>query len=299
MAIFWIVGAIPYEFLIIKNIIQSGDFLGTLSSAVFGNSWQGAIFNTKLSINVVKENFMYILLNFPTPNILLCLVGFGCLYMVSPKRWYANVLMGLLVLYFIFAFRYTVPDRYAFFIPFYCMLSILIGAGTYSYLRKSSGGFYLFTVFCIIVVPVYAMLPKIADDIGIKIGSGRKLYYRDDSTYFLYPWKINYNGAKNFARQALYNVNPPAIIYADATAAPPLLYAQQVWKDREDEDIKIISSIGSSENSPDFNAQTIKKLMSERNIYVVSPIKGYCPDFLLRQYRFEPWGVLWYAAGEK
>ena len=70
MAIFWIVGAIPYEYLIIKNIIQSGDFLGTLSSAAFGNSWQGTVLNTKLSIKMVKENLMYIILNFPTPNIL-------------------------------------------------------------------------------------------------------------------------------------------------------------------------------------------------------------------------------------
>ena len=295
MAIFWIIGAIPIEYLIIKNIIQSDNVLGTLASAAFGNSWQGAVLNTKLTIQMVKENLMYIALNFPTPNILFVLIGFGCLYIVSPKRWYANVLVGLLVLYFIFAFRYTVQDRYAFFIPFYCMLSILIGTGSYSYLRKSRGGFYILTIFCFMVVPVYAMSPKIANDLDIKIGSGRKLYYRDDSTYFLYPWKMNYTGAKEFANQALSNVKPPAIIYADATVAPPLLYVQQVLKEQKGKDIKIISSIGSSENSPDFNALTIEKLMSERNIYVISPREGYCPDFLLRRYRFEPWGVLWHV----
>jgi hypothetical protein len=295
MAIFWIVGAIPYEYLIIKNIIQSGDVLGTLASAAFGNSWQGAVLSTNLTIKMVKENLMYIVLNFPTPNILFVLIGFGCLYIVSPKRWYANVLMGLLILYFIFAFRYTVQDRYAFFIPFYCMISIIIGAGSYSYLRKSSGDFYLLTMFCLIVVPAYIMMPKIADGLEIKIGSGRKLYYRDDSAYFLYPWKMDYKGAEQFANQALFNVRPPAIIYADATVAPPLLYAQEVQKKREGDDIKIISSIGNSENSPDFNGLTIEKLMSERNVYVISPMKGYCPDFLLRRYKFELWGVLWHV----
>lgn len=106
---------------------------------------------------------------------------------------------------------------------------------------------------------------------------------------------MNYTGAKEFANQALSNVKPPAIIYADATVAPPLLYVQQVLKEQKGKDIKIISSIGSSENSPDFNALTIEKLMSERNIYVISPREGYCPDFLLRRYRFEPWGVLWHV----
>ena len=111
MAIFWIIGAIPYEYLIIKNIIQSGDVLGTLTSAVFGNSWQGTVLNTTLTVQMVKENLMYIVLNFPTPNILFVFIGFGCLYIVSPKRWYANILIGLLILYFIFAFRYSVKDR--------------------------------------------------------------------------------------------------------------------------------------------------------------------------------------------
>ena len=295
MVIFWLIGAIPYEYLIVKNIIQSGDIMGTLISAAFGNSWQGAVLNTKLTIQMVKENLMYIALNFPTPNMLFVLVGFGCLYIVSPKRWYANTLIGILILYFTFAFRYKIQDRYVFFIPFYCMISILIGVGSYSYLRKSSGGFYLLTMFCFMVIPIYAMLPKIAEDLDIKIGSGRKLYYRNDSTYFLYPWKMNYNGARKFARQALSNANPPAIIYSDSTAAPPLLYAQQVWKEREGEDIKIISSIGNSKNSPDFNALTIEKLMSEKNIYVVSTDKGYCPDFLQSRYNFEPWGVIWHV----
>ena len=295
MAVLWIIGAIPYEYLIIKNIIQSGDILGTLASAAFGNSWQGDVLNTALTIHMVKENLMYIALNFPTPNILFVFVGFGCLYIVSPKQWYANVLLSLLILYFIFAFRYTVQDRYAFFIPFYCMISILIGAGAYGYLRKSRGGVYLFIIFCLIVVPAYIISPKIAEGLEIEVGSGRPLPYRDDSEYFLYPWKIDYKGAEQFAEDALFFVRPPAIIYADATAAPPLLYAREVQKKRQDYDIKIISSIGSSENAPDFNSLTIEKLMSERAVYVVSPIRGYCPDFLLgnKRYDFEQAGVLW------
>jgi hypothetical protein len=76
----WILGALPYEYLIVKSIIHTSDIAGTLSSAAFGERWQGAVLNTSVSARLVKENFLYILLNFPTPNILLFFVGcFGLL----------------------------------------------------------------------------------------------------------------------------------------------------------------------------------------------------------------------------
>jgi len=294
MAVLWIAGALPFEYLIIKNILQSGDFWGTLASAAFGAKWRGDVLNTTLNMQIIKENFMYIVMNFPTPNLLLLIVGAWSIHEFSPKRWFANVLIALLIMYLAFAFRYTVPDRYAFFIPFYCIVSLLIGVGAYNYLNKSSRIMTcVFAVFCLVVVPFYFMAPKIAEGLEIKIGSGRKIDYRESDTYFLWPWKNGYKGAERFAVEALFSVRSPAIIYADATTAPPLLYAQEVMKERQEYDIKIISSIGCSENSPEFNKKTIKKLLSERSVYVVTPAKGYCPDFLLRRYDFEPVGVLW------
>ncbi len=294
MAVLWIVGALPYEYLIVKNFMLSHDLSGTLASAAFGERWRGDVLNTTLSAKIAKENFMYIILNFPTPNLLLSIVGVWSLYKLSPKRWFANVISALFILYFIFAFRYTVPDRYAFFIPFYCIVSLLIGLGVYKYLAGSGGiTTNLFVIFCLVVVPVYYMAPKFAEKLDIKIGSGRKIEYRNDDTYFLWPWRIGYKGAERFAIEALFSVQAPAVIYADATTAPPLLYVQEAMNERQGSDIKIISSIGCSENSPEFDKQTIKKLLSDRTVYVVTPDRGYCPDFLLRGYDFEPAGVLW------
>ena len=300
MVILWITGALPYEYLIVKNIIGSGDFWGTLASAAFGARWQGNVLNTTLTGQIIKENFMYIILNFPTPNLLLVFIGVYSLYRISPKRWFANVLVALLILYFAFAFRYTVPDRYAFFVPFYCIVSLLIGVGAYRYLSESKGAIgFLFAAFCLVPVPFYIIAPRIAEGLEIKIGAGRKIDYRDDADYFLRPWRIGDKGAERFATEALFSARPPAIIYADATTAPPLLYVQEVQKKRLGDDIKIISSIGSSENSPELNPLTIDTLLSERALYVVSPAKGYCPDFLLNRYDFEPAGILWKVVEKK
>ena len=60
VVLLWIIGAAPYEYLIIKNIIQSGDFTGTALSAAFGNSWQGVVLNTSLSLKIVKENILFL-----------------------------------------------------------------------------------------------------------------------------------------------------------------------------------------------------------------------------------------------
>jgi hypothetical protein len=135
------------------------------------------------------------------------------------------------------------------------------------------------------------MAPKIAKQTGITIGRGREIPYRDDYRYFLQPWRTGYRGAERFANEVLESLEPAGVIFADATTAPPLLYAQQVKAKRPD--VKIISSIGSSENSPELNEQTIEKFLAERAVYVVSPIDGYCPAFLLERYKFEQTGLIW------
>jgi hypothetical protein len=174
--------------------------------------------------------------------------------------------------------------------------------GVFRYLLNSrSVPVLLFSAFCLVVVPAYIKAPEIAEGLGMKIGSGRKIPYRNDARYFLYPWKMDFKdkinpyGAEQFAVLTLTTVKPPAIIYADGTTAPPLLLIQELKYIHHDKDIKIVSSIGTSKDAPQFSEQTVDKLFSKRNIYVVSNLKGYCPDFLLesRKYKLIPEGILW------
>ncbi len=294
MLLLWIVGALPYEYLVVKDMMSSGDFHSTILSAAFGTHWQSDVLNTRLTLSMVEENVLYILLNFPSPNILLAFTGMFFLHKVSPKRWFAYVILALLALYFIFAFRYTVADRYAFFIPFYCVMSILIAVGAQKYLSKGSGSAgYAFAIFALMTIPAYMIAPNVAKGLEIKVGSGRQIPHRDSDKYFLWPWRTGDKGAELFASEALYSVKPPAVIYADATTAGPLLYMQQVRQVRSGEDIKIVSSIGNTDDSLKLTNSTVEQLLSERNLYVVSWNKGYCPDFLLQKYKSVPAGLLW------
>jgi hypothetical protein len=293
IALLWIAGALPYEYLIIKNMIQNGDVSRVLASAAFGARWQGAVFNTSLSAKIAKENLLFILLNFPTPNFLLFIVGFFILSKTSPSRGFRNVLIGLVILFFIFAFRYTVPDRYAFFLPFYCMISIFVGLGAYRLQERINRKILmsLILLFCFLPICVYFVAPMVSKKMKIGIGTRNDIPYRDDYKYFLQPWKTSYKGAERFANEALESVENNAVIFADSTTAGPLLLTQEVIGKRPD--VKVVSGIISSKNAPIFSRDTIEQLLKDRPVYVVSRHTAYCPSFVLDNYDLKSAGLLW------
>jgi len=289
----WVICASPYEYLIIKNIIESGDFRATMASALFGNRWQGDVLNVSLSGRLIKENLIFMAYNFPTPNVIFFFAGLYGLKKLSPRGGFGNILLGLLVLFFIFAFRYTVPDRYAFFIPFYCLACILFGVGFHLLFSRPHHKILAFLVFILALLPIptYIIAPVAAEKFQFKLPTKRKIAYRNDYIWFLRPWRTGSNGPEQFANEVYDSVEENAVILADSTTVPPLLYSQQVKGKRGD--IKIISGLIDSEGSPEFNENTIEKLLNERPVYVVSPVKGYCPPFLLERYGFEPAGIIW------
>lgn len=291
----WVVGAVPYEYLVIKNIVLSGDVQATLASAVFGVQWQGHVLNASISMKIVLENIIFILLNFPTPNLVFFFVGLWALRKTAPSRSFANITLALLLLYFVFAVRYTVPDRYVFFLPFYYFAALLIGLGADVILRRYDQKALAFVVlaFALLPIPAYYVAPAVARRMHRSLGQRRQRPYRDEYIYFLQPWKTGYRGAERFADEALDMVEKNALIYADSTTVHALLYVQEVKGKRSD--VKIVSGYDSSENAPAFNKNTAAGLLGDSALYVVSPMPGYCPRFLLERYEFKQAGVLWKA----
>jgi hypothetical protein len=285
--------------LVVKNIIQTSNIAGTLASAAFGERWQEAVLNTSLSARIIKENFLYILLNFPTPNLLLFFVGCFGLFKISPSRAFRNIIIALTVLFFLFAFRYTISDRYAFFIPFYCLASLLIGIGIDILLIQKNFNVpkYLVFLFCVLPIGVYAILPLSAEKTQLSIGTRNDIPYRNDYKYFLQPWKTGYKGAELFANEALNLPEDNAVVYADATTVGPLLYLQEVKGKRPD--VKIVSDSINSKDAPKFNEQTIAQLLKTGQVYVASNKPGYCPQFVLDNYDFIKTGILWQVVKSK
>jgi hypothetical protein len=299
IVLLWLIGAAPYEYLIIKEIVVTGNVPATLASALFGNGWQSSVLNASITGKIVFENVIFIALNFPTPNFLLLFVGLWALYKTAPSRSYANIIVAMLVLHFVFAFRYTVPDRHAFFLPFYCLAAIFVGLGADALFRRINHNVLVFAVLVFAMMPaaVYTITPEVGRKMYKPLGQRRKLPYRDNYKYFLQPWKNGERSAEKFAHEALDSVDENAIIYADTTTAHALLYAQEVEGLRHD--VRIISDYDSSENAPVFNEETIEDLVQNFPVYVVSPLKRYCPAFLLNNFGFVETGTLWRVVGRK
>ena len=291
----WIIGAAPYEYLVVKNLLISGDVGGTLASAFFGASWQNSVLNTALSAKIVFENIVFILLNFPTPNFVLLFAGLWLICKKTTDRVFANVVLVLVLMHFAFAFRYTVPDRHVFFLPFYCLAAVVVGLGAEFVLSRFSSRAVLVavTVFAFLPAAAYAVMPEIGRRYYKPLAERRQRPYRDEYKYWLQPWKTGYRGAERFANEALDLVEENAIIYAYTTDVHALLYLQEVKGKRKD--VRITSYTNRSANAADIGKGVGCDSANSAAVYVVSPIKGYCPDFILEDYDFVKEGVLYRA----
>jgi hypothetical protein len=294
-AVCWLVGAGLYLFLIIKTMVESGEAGATLASATFGHSYKGEVLNYLLPLRIIKENLMYIVLNFPTPNILLFFLGCYGISKFSPTRSFRNVLLALTVLFFLFAFRYTVVDRYAFFIPFYCLVSVLVGLGAHFLFTSTGRKGLMYLVLMLVFVPVgvYAAAPVMARRVGLNMGVKRDVPHRDEYKFFLQPWKTGYDGARRFADEALELIEPNGGVYADSTTVFPILCVQRIRGKHSD--VRIFSCDWIDYATP-LDEHLGAEYVAGAGLYVVSPVKRYCPDFLLDHYVFLPAGVLWKVA---
>jgi hypothetical protein len=287
----WIVGALPYEYLIVKNVVQSGDVLGTLASAAFGDRWRADVLNTSLSWKLIREDILFLVLNFPTLNALLFFVGLAALRKAGPARGFRGVILALLVLFFVFACRYTIVDRFAFFLPFHCMAALLIGLGALELVTRFGRASPILLVFALLPVAVYAAAPALAQRLNLSLGTRQDISYRNDYEYFLRPWRTGYIGAERFAREALETAEPNALICADTTTVAPLLYVQEVKGLRPD--VKIVTGVARSPGVPRIEEQTLGPLLEQHPVYIVSRQRGYCPAFILDRYQLTKAGVLW------
>jgi hypothetical protein len=152
-------------------------------------------------------------------------------------------------------------------------------------------------VLTLLPFPVYYFTPNIAKKVYKPLGQRRHRPYRDEYVYFLQPWKTRYRGAERFANETLDTIEKNSIIYADSTTVHALLYIQQVYEKRED--VRIISDHDKSLNAPDLNRENLDIITKDTQLYVVSPIPGYCPDYILEHFEFIKKGIIYKAFNKK
>ena len=277
----WMLGAIPYEYLGVQAWLAGQSIGNVIHSMLFGN-YERQVLNTHINLKLLLSSIAVIGLNFPTPNILLIPAGIIKARDSINKSIY-NLLLLATVLHLIFAVRYSVRDQYTFFILPVLFLSIWIGLGTYWLTIKHPKLSLLAIVFALIPPIVYAILPTLINRYKPDIGSA-PIPYRNEAKYFFQPWKTGYYGPKKLADEIFKIAPKNSLIIADGTSARPLIYYQLAYKKRKD--LKITFSPFGALGEKEKIAK-LKKLLDRHDVYVIRPYRGYCPNWILKNFEIK------------
>jgi len=289
----WIVGASVYLVLIAERMIQSHRVLGSLTDALWGG-YGGYVLNLGFRAPSAA-NILLGSLNFL--NVLLPLAIFGLVRLKSyVGKPLALSIISITVLEALFVLRYPVPDQFTFLLPFLIMVSLLAGVGLWAWDNEFPKRQYLALtgVVLSIMVPllVYSVGPSVIEAKGWEVHRARVLPFRDETRYWLVPWKSNEHSAELFAHAALEDAGPRGIILADGTVRCPLLLVQR--RARRYAGVWVPSRFGTTD-LPDYSVAPAAfcNAVDNRSLYVVSPIHGYADDRLIKNTVAVKQGVLY------
>ncbi len=265
----WFVGAGLLWMVAAGEYQRSGDLWRTILSALWGKWGQEVLNIDKLPL-LLKRSGMFFVLNFPTP--LVVLTGPGVMWSLRQENRYNTgwLLLILTGLYALFAMRYDVPNQNNFFLPMYMMISVYIGLGFSRWAQNRPG--LRTAVACILLAAIPAAYPTIAERAQARkmdLGTRRHIPYRDEYRYYLIPWQHDQIGPRRLVAELAERLPRNAIVLADMTTIPALLYAQQIERIRED--LRILNT--------DTPIEDLYPLLSYPDIrlFTLSDVVGYRP----------------------
>ncbi|MFB3892645.1 MAG: protein O-mannosyl-transferase family [Phycisphaerae bacterium] len=272
----WLIGAGGFLAMVVQKAGEVG-VTASVNSALFGDSWRSDVLGG--SGRAVVMGCGYIIYNLPNLALPLMLIGLWSMRRMAggPLAW----ALGYLVLvYFVFAVRYTVQDQFMFFLPFYALAAVIAGIGLGRLCQAGMRRWLLWLAAAgVLLTPViYKAAPHVWQDLRLPLPGREDLPYRSAARYWLVPWKETEDSAGQFARAAMKSVPPGSIIIADGTAYYPLEWVQRVERARSDAVILL-----------DDEATRQKVPEGTPNVFTVSNQPGYVPGWLECAAEFKPW----------
>ena len=215
-AVLWFVGTLPYSGLVLRELLTTGDWSGTIRSALFGNRgmFQGSVLAVSIPVKYTAITIGFMLLSFP--NLFLPSAIFGLLKRQALQVPTAvnRALIAGLVIHALFVLRYNVIDQYTFMLPTYVFLSLFAAMGAAAFAanrseprgRKPGRAVGGLAVLLLIATPgLYALAPLVTRHLGVleRAGLARHKPYRDDDVYLFVPWACAEGSAERMSREAV------------------------------------------------------------------------------------------------
>jgi hypothetical protein len=284
-ALAWLTGACLLVALFLLEWRETLSFAATLKSLFFGRGYEDVVFGTRtINWSLVKMNLALASISFFNP---------AWLFICCARRTYKTftlfkvLLLGLTGVHFLFWIRYFVPDQVTFVLPTLALLAIWVAIG----LDSLDLRYKQVLALCTAIILFSLATPVIMNHVLLLNKGGvqrqRHLPFREESRYWLYPWKQDERSAAQFTEHVGKTLNNGAIIIADRTSTGPLIAAQATGQ--LSKEIRIISFL-----TGETEAELLKIVATQARVYIVSPVPGYAaPALLTDQFRFEKEGVLY------
>ncbi len=219
-ALAWVVGSLPYTGLVASQMLRSGDVIGTLRSALFGQSFANQVMNVALPARLLLLSAGFVVMNFP--NLLLPAAVHGVMRgaAIGVPTIARRALLAGLIIHVCFVFRYSVIDHHTFFLPVYVLLALFGGIGFAAIMRwervRLRRAVVGIAVGLLALTPVlYGLAPTVARRLDVLGSVARNKPYRDDYIYVFTPWTVVEQSAETMSRHAVELAGEHALIIVE------------------------------------------------------------------------------------
>lgn len=277
-ALCWTVGGGLVLWQALQVFFVTGKLATVIESVLFGNGYGPQVLGVGgFSWAIWKANMALAGMSLLNPGWVLVLRG---LYMGGGqvRSW----LLALTVLHGIFWIRYFVADQAMFVLPTLGLGAVWLGLGAAACRKRTLWILLVAGVIAQVAIPPW--LNRVA---GKHVGRSRELPFRNETRYWLIPWKQNEMSAQQFADAVNNQMKAGDILFADSTTAASLMAIREFNKDAHA--WRLISPWTGED------VETLCHLAEQQNLLVVSPVKGYTHGVLLEKFEFDREGVLWRA----
>lgn len=281
----WFAGASLLIALFQLEWQENQSFIATLQSLLFGREFEAVVKGTR-TINWPLAKMNFALASISLLNPAWCFVFF------AGRTWrkqgvFKIALLGLTAIHALFWIRYFVPDQATFILPTLALLSVWVAIGLDSLtLRpKTLVALAALIILSSIITPLVIHNVLQTKQGGVK--RARELPFREESGYWLFPWKHHERSAAQFLDHVRTIIKGGDVLIADNTAAGPLMAAQAAGLLTTQ--IRLITFF-----TGETEAELLTLVETAERVYIVSPVAGYAsPALLTGRFHFEKEGVLY------
>lgn len=293
----WILGAAPLLVLAGSAFAETGDVAATIRSLLVG-IYARSVFNSHVGGGMALRVVAYLVLNFPTPLLLLVPAGWWTLRRSAARGvWVFLTVAG--ATYAVFGARYKVADQYTFMVHAYLFLVVFAGVGLDRLITvRRSRIIPSAAILLAFVAPLlYAVAPSLVRS-SPKLAArlpARELPYRDPLTWFIQPWRYGNNGADQYAREVLNALPQDAVLFADTTVRRPMFYLQAAESLRNDVRLGREAQRAVHKDR-ELDTQAIDRLIADGNLFSTTNDRDYVPDWMMGpRYTLIPDGLIYRA----